>query len=136
MPQHSVTIISSPTDSFLKIAIAGLISKEKKPIYVGMYTSEDLDARRRQLEEIITNCQGQCSRCEYDPPTGSVKCCLDTCVSHNYEGEQCLVRKFYAVHRDVLRLDKRPLFTQFFSDPLLADLNGFLNREGLLNSHM
>ncbi|GFF40216.1 hypothetical protein IFM61606_06038 [Aspergillus udagawae] len=52
------------------------------------------------------------------------------------EDEECPKQKYYDVQRELSRLDTRPLLTLFFSDARLAALNGFLNREGLMYSHL
>lgn len=128
---------ASGTNRSFKISIAGLISKDNaKPIYVGMYTVEDLDAERRQLEETITNYQPQEPPCKYNLSTGRVDCFLDTCVSYIIDGEECPEEMYHAAQRGLMRLHTRPLLTQLFSDPRLAALSRFLNREGIVYSHL
>ncbi|GIJ86674.1 hypothetical protein Asppvi_005566 [Aspergillus pseudoviridinutans] len=107
----------------------------KPKIYMGTYTTEDLAGERRRLEEVITNYRPQEPPCQYNLSTGRVNC-LDTCVSHVIEYEECPEKKYHKALRELSRLDARSLLTLFFSDADLAALNGFLNREGLVYSHL
>jgi hypothetical protein len=119
------------------MSIAGLKSGGKiKPIYTGMYTTEDLDGERRRLEEIITNYRPQEPPCQYNLSTGRVDCFLDNCVSYIIDDAECPEQKYHNAQRELSRLHTRSLLTMFFSDPRLAALNGFLNREGLVYSHL
>ncbi|PKX89302.1 uncharacterized protein P174DRAFT_435409 [Aspergillus novofumigatus IBT 16806] len=105
-----------------KVSIAGLRSEgNMQPVFVGMYTEEDLGAERRQLEEVITNYQPQDYPCKYNLST---------------DDAECPEEKYHEAQRRLSLLDTRSLLTLFFSDARLAALNGLLNREGLVYSHL
>jgi hypothetical protein len=106
-----------------------------KPVYIGMYTTEDLDAERRRLEEIITSYRPQEPPCQYNLSTGRVDCFLH-CVSYIIDDAECPEQEYYDAQRELSRLDTRSLLTLSFSDARLAALNGFLNRAGLVYSHL
>jgi hypothetical protein len=119
------------------MSIAGLKPGGKmKPIYMGMHRTEDLDGQRRLFEKIITKYRSLDPLCEYNPSTGRVVRFEGDCLSDKMEDEECPKQKYYDVQRELSRLDTRPLLTLFFSDARLAALNGFLNREGLVYSHL
>jgi hypothetical protein len=116
------------------MSIAGVSSEANmKPVFVGMYTEEDLGAKRKQLEDTITNYQPQDPPCKYNPSTGRVRCDPD-CASNFIDGAECPDEKYREAQRELSRLDTRSLLALFFSDARLAALNCFLNREGLVYS--
>jgi hypothetical protein len=116
----------------------------KKPLngrepseYIGMYTESDIPTMRRRLQNIIDNCVP--TGCSYNRYTGSVNCGFDCecwdCVPSYDEAEECTVMILYDAKRNLSLLDARALMRHVLSNPVLAALNDFLEKENLALSH-
>jgi hypothetical protein len=134
-PVHSASKTAvKVTNRYHKVSIAG--RGKRKGGFVGTYTTEDVDAERRRLEEIITNYQPQVDGfdcCEYNPSTGGVDCSSD-CISGIVDFAECPEREFCRAARKLSRLKMRPFLTLAFSDPGVAAANKLLDGE-VVNRH-
>lgn len=137
---HSASkFAANGANRYHKVSIA---EREKcKGGFVGTYTTEDITAEKRRLEEIIANYQPQednedeIGYCEYSPSTGGVDCSFN-CISSYQDFEECREMEFRRTKRKLLRLNKmRPFLALAFSDPGVAAVNNLLDGEGIINRH-
>lgn len=130
------------TDRYRKITIAGRKSKGKHEStydgsFVGNYTTEDLAAEKRRLEQIIADYDPQEFPCPYDLSIGQVDC-LRSRISFIGDWIVCpeKITMLYQAQRELSRLKMQPFLTLAFSDPDLVAVNGLLDGEGVINSQM
>jgi hypothetical protein len=123
----------------LKISIAGQEPKGKQHRKhqgrcIGAYTTEDLAAKKRRLEQIIADHDPQEFPCQYNPSTGQMYCDWN-CVSL-FTNEICAETACYDAERELLRLNMRPFLTLAFSDPGIAAMNDLFNGECIINGNL
>jgi len=123
----------------VEILIAGPELKGKQRTkhkrFVGTYTTEDLTAEKGRLEQTIASYDPQEFPCPYNPSTGQVNC-FSSCISYQLDGIICPEQTLYQAQRELSRLSMRPFLTLAFSDPGVAAVNGLLDGEGVINTHL
>ncbi|CBF81787.1 predicted protein [Aspergillus nidulans FGSC A4] len=105
-----------------------------KAHFVGLY--RDLTSERSKLEGDIANYEEKEFPCPYDSSTGMVDCFRDICISYMDDTQLCPERRLYNSQRQLLRLTRRPLLTQAFSNRNVAKVNNLLQGERLIYSQL
>ncbi|KAH7371169.1 hypothetical protein BKA66DRAFT_470322 [Pyrenochaeta sp. MPI-SDFR-AT-0127] len=129
----SVDWAVSDTNAHTKISIAGRNSGHRlKDTFIGSCVNEDLPARKKTLEQMLTDYEPKDFPCPYYPSLGSTVC-FPECESWHADGFECPEARINSVERELLRLNMRRYLTLAFSTPTIATANDLLDDNLLIS---